>query len=94
MKHTPGPWISCKTSIYRSGPIYEWVATTNRDLVGMPEDQEREEANAKLIVRSPDMLSIIKEMVAQYSDFPKEVVEEVAPDWYWKAVELIEEIEN
>ena len=92
MKNTPGPWSSHKPAVDTRSPEYEWIASTNRLLGGMPEDQEREEAN--VIVKAPEMLTIIKEMVSQYSDFPKEVVEEVAPDWYYKAVKFIEEIEK
>ena len=94
MKNTLCPWSSHKSAVYIHSPEYEWIASTNRLLGGMPEDQDREEANAKLIVKAPEMLTIIKEMVSQYSDFPKEVVEEVAPDWYYKAVKFIEEIEK
>ena len=51
-------------------------------------------ANAKLIVKAPDLLNILKEVVEPYTNFPPCVIQEVAPDWYYKAVKLIEEIEK
>jgi len=61
--HTKGPWLLQKSTIYVMKPEYEWVATTNRIIGGMPEDREKEEANARLIAAAPDLLEAA-EMVA------------------------------
>ena len=60
MNHTKGPWSYYKTSVYVKLP-YVWVATTNRELAGMPEDQEAEYANARLIAAAPELLEALKQ---------------------------------
>jgi hypothetical protein len=75
MKHTPGPWSVQKTTIYRAHPNYEWVATTSREIGGMPEDQELENNNAMLIAAAPELLAAL----------------EIAMQIVWKARKTAEE---
>jgi len=88
-KHTPGPWKNkeiCICGQRESGLDISFLSTSNEERIieGL--------ANAKLIVAAPDLLAILEEIVAQYADFPEEVIEEIAPDWYPKATEILKRI--
>lgn len=68
-KHTPGPWFACGDgscgTLVRAGDIRTGrkVASTwvNTSPMSIPEN----EANARLIAASPDLLAALKRMVSQ-----------------------------
>jgi hypothetical protein len=76
MRHTPGPWLRCKTTIYKDPTgNYEWIATTSRSIGGMPENQELEEANANLIAAAPEMLEALEHVMQKLLQERQEVWE-------------------
>lgn len=83
-KFTPGPWQKTKTTIYGKavvGGITSWVASTNRDLVNLSEDQELEEANAALIADCPTLLKVLEKCFRTLQgEYPKDQWEEYYPD--------------
>ena len=71
MSHTQGPWTAHKNVVYWYPPGgtvrdgYEWIATTDRSVcLGVwSENQEKEEANARLIAAAPEMKEALVECI-------------------------------
>jgi len=89
MNHTKGPW---KVKAPQGDFGYE-VVGDNNELVCMagrhPYSQKIAKANVEIIAMALEMKSILEEAVAAYDDFPQEVIVEIAPDWFFEAVELL-----
>jgi len=89
IKHTPGPWIlgQSYTNDYAiREPEGECVAVTCSLLDG------EDEANARLIAASPELLEVLKEAIQEEEDY--EFGLRVFTKWLDKAKALIEKIEG
>ena len=60
MPHTPGPWTQHGITIVREGRGVEYPIAHCSDLV--PEGEQL--ANARLIAKAPEMLSLLRQVVA------------------------------
>jgi hypothetical protein len=96
-KHTPGPWKSDGYYVRQSGTaggrMIADVCYTGPHHTP-PEEYPRscrivDEANANLIAAAPDLFIALHAAVETYDQFPKEVCEEIAPDWLPQAKSAI-----
>lgn len=74
-KHTTGPWHINKT---RSGyfvmaPLLE-LAAIRSTLVGVPNEENQAEANARLIAAAPELLEVIKLILIHNEELEDKVI--------------------
>jgi hypothetical protein len=74
MKHTPGPWRwewdSLGIQIYSQGETEGSIATVHEDIeaqLGVGDNDNMGEANARLIAAAPEMYAALKDLM----EFPK-----------------------
>lgn len=74
--HTPGPWVRCEEApkIIMSGSFIEGHqgyivgSVSGNDNSGFYASEQEAEANARLIVAAPDLLSALEGLLLAYSD--------------------------
>jgi len=66
-KHTPGPWsVLHGRRLYIFDAQKEIIATITSDPGRNREQEQVDEANARLIAAAPDLLTALRELVAVY----------------------------
>lgn len=81
-KHTPGPWIAIKNAGYGKGMTkMEYLILQDKphnaaniaksiDCVGMSEEEIG--ANARLMAAAPSLLSLVKELISNQTNYERE----------------------